>query len=35
MLAAVGCALLATRWQSLLVVLGAGIGGFLVAGLLL
>jgi branched-subunit amino acid transport protein len=33
MLAAVGCALLSTRWSSLLVTLGAGLGGFLAAGL--
>jgi len=33
MLAAVGCALVATRRRSLLVTLGAGIGGFLIASL--
>lgn len=33
-LAAVGCALIATRWRSLLVTLGAGIGGFVLASLL-
>lgn len=31
MLAAVGCALLAARWSSLLVTLAAGLAGFLVA----
>lgn len=31
MLAAVACALLATRWKSLLVTLAAGLGGFLLA----
>lgn len=34
LLAAVGCALVATRWRSLLVTLGAGIGGFVLASLL-
>jgi hypothetical protein len=34
MLAAVGCALLATRWSWLLITLGAGLGGFLVASLI-
>lgn len=34
MLAAVGCALLATRWSSLLVTLVAGLGGFLLANLI-
>lgn len=33
MIAAVGCALLATRWSSLLIALGAGLGGFVVASL--
>jgi len=33
MLVAVGCALIATRRRSLLVTLGAGIGGFVLAGL--
>jgi hypothetical protein len=33
MLAAVGCALLATRWSSLLVVLAAGLTGFAVTTL--
>lgn len=33
MLTAVGCALLATRWTSLLVTLGAGLAGFLAASL--
>lgn len=32
-LVAVGCALVASRWSSLLIVLGAGVGGFLAAGL--
>jgi branched-subunit amino acid transport protein AzlD len=36
MLAAVCCALAAAlRWRSLLVILGAGVGGFVVAGLIL
>jgi len=34
MLAALGCALLATRWSSLLITLGAGLAGFLVASLI-
>lgn len=34
MLTAVGCALAATRWRSLLVTLGAGLGGFILASLL-
>lgn len=34
MLVAVGCALLVSRWSSLLLTLGAGVAGFLVAGLL-
>lgn len=34
MLVAVGCAVLVTRWSSLLVTLGAGIGGYLVASLI-
>ncbi len=34
MLTAVGCALAVTRWQSLLVTLGAGLGGFILASLL-
>jgi branched-subunit amino acid transport protein len=34
LLAAVGCALVATRWRSLLVTLAAGIGGFVVASLM-
>ncbi|MBA2316323.1 MAG: hypothetical protein H0V93_00840 [Euzebyales bacterium] len=34
MLAAVCCALLATRWSSLLITLGAGLAGFLVASLI-
>lgn len=33
-LAAVGCALLAARWSSLMLSLIAGLGGFLVVGLL-
>lgn len=33
MLAAVGCALLATHWSSLLITLLAGLGGFLGASL--
>jgi len=33
-LAAVACALVATRWASLLVVVAAGLGGFLIAGLI-
>jgi len=35
LLSAVGCALLATRWSSLLVTLAAGCAGFLLASLLL
>lgn len=34
LLAAVGCALVSTRWSSLLVTLGAGLGGFVAVGLL-
>jgi branched-subunit amino acid transport protein len=34
MLAAVGCALLVTRWSSLLLTLVAGLAGFLVATLI-
>lgn len=34
MLAAVCCALLSTRWSSLLITLGAGLTGFLVASLI-
>jgi hypothetical protein len=34
MLAAVGCALLASRWSSLLVTLVAGLGGFALASLI-
>lgn len=33
MVAAVACALFASRWSSLLITLGAGLGGFLVASL--
>ena len=34
MLAAVCGALLSTRWSSLLITLGAGLGGFAIAGLI-
>ncbi len=34
MLTAVCCALLATRWSSLLITLGAGLAGFLIASLI-
>jgi hypothetical protein len=34
MLAAVCCALLSTRWSSLLITLGAGLGGFALARLI-
>ncbi len=33
-LAAVGCALIAARWSSLLIVLAAGLGGYVIASLL-
>jgi hypothetical protein len=33
LLAAVACALLVTRWSSLLLTLGAGLGGYLLASL--
>lgn len=33
-LVAVGCALLSTQWRSLLVTLGAGLGGYVFASLL-
>lgn len=34
LLAALGCALVATRWSSLLITLGAGLAGFGVASLI-
>jgi hypothetical protein len=34
LLAAVACALLVTRWSSLLLTLGAGLAGYLLAGLI-